>query len=66
MRVYCDLDNMSSTVSGVVFTRTPDGKGWVSEDLLPALANAFATIPGYSLYPEVEAEPTAKKGNRNG
>lgn len=66
MRILCTLSNMSEQVSGVRFTPAPDGKGWVSEDLTPALANAFAAIPGYSLMtdPEPESEPTppAKKG----
>lgn len=66
MRILCTLSNMSEQVSGVRFTPAPEGNGWVSEDLTPALANAFATIPGYSLMPEPEPEPEptppAKKG----
>lgn len=49
MRVLCSLPNMSAQVSGVGFTPAPDGAGWVSDDLTPALAHAFAEIPGYIL-----------------
>lgn len=68
MRVLCSLPNMSAQVSGVGFTLMPDGEGWVSEDLTPALAEAFAAIPGYILLadpePEPESEPAqpARKG----
>lgn len=52
MRVFCTLPNMSAQVSGVRFTPAPDGSGWVSEDLTPALAAAFAAVPGYFTLPE--------------
>lgn len=56
MRVLCNLPNMSAQVSGVGFTPAPDGDGWVSDDLTPALAEAFAAIPGYSLLADPEPE----------
>ena len=56
MRVLCNLPNMSAQVSGVGFTPAPDGEGWVSDDLTPALAQAFAEIPGYILL----ADPAPK------
>lgn len=52
MRVRCTLPNMSAQVSGVRFTPDPDGGGWVSDDLTPALAQAFALVPGYRLEPD--------------
>lgn len=67
MRVLCNLPNMSAQVSGVGFSPAPDGDGWVSDDLTPALAEAFATIPGYILLadPEQPAQPL-KKASRDG
>ncbi len=52
MRVRSLLPNMSAQVSGVGFTPAPDGNGWLSDDLTPALAQAFAVIPGYRLEPD--------------
>ena len=82
MRVLCNLPNMSAQVSGVGFTPAPDGEGWVSDDLTPALAQAFAEIPGYILLadpapklepesipaPKLEPEPMQplKKASRDG
>lgn len=82
MRVLCSLPNMSAQVSGVGFAPAPDGEGWVSDDLTPALAQAFAEIPGYILLadpapklepesipaPKLEPEPMQplKKASRDG
>ena len=64
MRVQCDLPNMSCEVSGVRFTQSPDG-GWLSDDLTPALAAAFATVPGYRLVPDADSGNEPSKRNRN-
>lgn len=56
MRVLCNLPNMSAQVSGVGFAPAPDGESWVSDDLTPALAQAFAEIPGYRLLADPELE----------
>lgn len=61
MRVLCSLPNMSAQVSGVGFSPAPDGEGWVSDDLLPALAHAFAQIPGYRLLADPEPEPESER-----
>lgn len=59
MRVRCMLPNMSGQVSGVRFIPDPDGGGWVSDDLTPALAQAFALVPGYRLEPDAMASEPA-------
>ena len=64
MRVHCNLPNMSREVSGVRFV--PDGAGgWLSDDLTPALAEAFATVPGYRLVPDADSAAEPSKRNRN-
>jgi len=49
-RVICELPNAASEIGGVKFE--PDGKGKVvSEEIEDAVAERFASIPGYKIKP---------------
>ncbi len=48
-QVICDLPNASLEISGVKFTPLDDG-GVLSEPISDEQAEAFISIPGYSLY----------------
>lgn len=55
-QVICTLQNMSGSVSGVAFTRAPEGF-WQSEVLTEEQANLFAAIPGYAYVQDPPPEP---------
>lgn len=61
-KVICTLPNASLEISGVKFTPTADGTGIISEELAPAAAELFLSIPGYAIEPVPEPElPPAPK-----
>ncbi|MGC1305198.1 MAG: hypothetical protein WA840_22750 [Caulobacteraceae bacterium] len=48
--VKCTLPNASERISGLAFTRQPDGSMW-SEEIEEAAAERFRGIPGYVVEP---------------
>jgi hypothetical protein len=61
-KVICTLPNASLEISGVKFTVLADGTGIISEELAPAAAELFLSIPGYAIEPVPEPElPPAPK-----
>ena len=57
--VKCTLPNASERISGLAFTRQPDGAMW-SEEIEAAAAERFRGIPGYV----VEPPPPVRKAAR--
>jgi len=58
-KVICTLPNASEEINGVSFVS--HAKGMVSEEITDAVANDFASIPGYELVGAVSPEEAAAK-----